>query len=74
MLTKVQVAVIEECIRKAERGPAIPFIGGAAYGASAEAEASCKRWSETWIGHPLRMLLENNAGNVSESQLSNYEH
>ena len=69
-MTKTQRAVIEEIIRKAERGPSLSFIGQDVTAKQAEEDA--RRWSETWIAEPLRLILDNVDGKRSAYQLKEW--
>lgn len=69
-MTKTQRAVIEEVIRKAERGPSLSFLGREV--TPKEAEKDARLWSETWIAEPLRLILENLDGNRSAAELKDW--
>lgn len=66
-MTKAQRRVIEEVIRKADRGPSMPFVSD-----SDEAERQARVWSESWIADPLRALLDNVDGKLSARELAQH--
>jgi predicted transcriptional regulator len=63
-MNKTQQKVIEEVIRKLERGPASLTRNGQI------TEQEYRVWSESWLVGPLRAVLENAAGRMSASELS----
>jgi hypothetical protein len=69
-VTKTQREVIEEIIRKAERGPALSFIGTQVTAEKAQEDA--RRWSETWIAEPLRLILDNVDGKRRAYELKDW--
>ena len=69
-MTKTQRAVIEEIIRKAERGPSLGFPGQELTRESAERDA--RIWSDTWIAEPLRLILDNVDGKARAFQLKDW--
>lgn len=69
-MTKIQRAVIEEIIRKAERGPSLGFAGRSM--TVEEADMQARIWSQTWISSPLRAVLDNVDGDLPAFMLKDW--
>lgn len=65
MLTKTQRKVLEEMLRKIERGP----LNGWGESGNRIDEYTCKIWTDSWMGDPIRAILDNDDGKLPNREL-----
>lgn len=66
MLNQTQRRVIEKIAERAARGPCLGLPGQQL--TREDAERGARLWAETWIEHPLRLVLDGTPAHVLKAE------